>query len=383
VANTLSNYNPTFYANEALIQLKKALGLAGRVYRAYEVERNAFNRGDTINIRRPGTFTAASAPSGSAQDITPSSVAISLDQFREVTFKVRDDELAFTGQRIIDEHIQPAAYALADELDQFIAAYYWKVPWWKTQESSASILDIVNVRKIMRNNKVPIDDGNLHLMVNGDMEARFLTLEQFTNASTIGSSNTSLMRGSMGQPKFGFEVFANQNVPNHVKGTLTDVAGAIVGTPAKGAVSLDLGSLTDTETIKKGDMFTIAGHTQQYVVTADATVTTTTVTIGCYPGIEAACTGGEVVTFTVGTCDNNLAFHRNWFGLVVAPLPSTQPQTGGAAVAVATDDVSGISLRATQWYVGGEKQNYVSLDILYGGEVLDPNLAVRLRGAVT
>ena len=34
--NTLGIYDPLFYAQEALIQLEKALGLAGRVHRGYD-----------------------------------------------------------------------------------------------------------------------------------------------------------------------------------------------------------------------------------------------------------------------------------------------------------------------------------------------------------
>src|SRR4051812_42795680 len=107
MANTLSIYDPLFYANEALIWLKKALGLAGRVHRGYDASPQ--QQGSVIQIRRPSTFTAQNAPS-SPQDISAGMVPITLDQWKEVKFKLTDKELTFTKEKIISEHIQPAAY---------------------------------------------------------------------------------------------------------------------------------------------------------------------------------------------------------------------------------------------------------------------------------
>ncbi len=91
MANTLSVYDPIFYAQEALIQLEKALGMAGRVYRGYE--KSPQEPGKVISIRRPSTFTAQDAP-GSDMDIDAGEVQIILDQWKEVKFKLTDKELA-------------------------------------------------------------------------------------------------------------------------------------------------------------------------------------------------------------------------------------------------------------------------------------------------
>ena len=58
--NTLGIYDPIFYAQEALVQLEKALGLAGRVHRGYDSTPQQL--GSTIQIRRPGIFTATAMP---------------------------------------------------------------------------------------------------------------------------------------------------------------------------------------------------------------------------------------------------------------------------------------------------------------------------------
>ncbi len=59
MANTLSPYNPTFYAAEALILLQNALGMANRVYRGYETERKGYNLGETVQVRKPSEFQGA------------------------------------------------------------------------------------------------------------------------------------------------------------------------------------------------------------------------------------------------------------------------------------------------------------------------------------
>ena len=68
MANTLGNYNPIFYANEALIWLQKALGMASRVHLGYDAERRSVSQGQTISIRRPGSFTAQKGSSRGTTD---------------------------------------------------------------------------------------------------------------------------------------------------------------------------------------------------------------------------------------------------------------------------------------------------------------------------
>ena len=64
--NTLSVYNPIFYAQEALLALEKNLGMASLVHRGYDKQPQ--QRGSVIAIKSPATFSAENAPS-SAQDL--------------------------------------------------------------------------------------------------------------------------------------------------------------------------------------------------------------------------------------------------------------------------------------------------------------------------
>lgn len=384
MANTLGYYNPEFYANEALIQLEKALGMAARVYRGYDEERRSYGRGEYINIHKPGTFTAQDAPS-SAQNLDTESVQIQLAYWREVKFKLTDKELSFTSERIVDDHIRPAAYALADDIDQKLSLLYKDVPWYHDEAGSGlAVADLTGVRRVMFDNAVPVHDlGRLHLMVDGKSESELLALSAFSQQQGAGDAGVNTqMRGSLGM-KFGMEVFANQNVQTHTPGASTDNAGTLNGAHVKGATTVSLTAFEAAGTFKKGDILIITGDAQQYVITADGSFSSgANAAVPIYPALAQAASGGEVATLNLEATKTtqNLAFHRNAFAIAMAPL-SEMGDGRGAQIAAVTDPVTGLSLRSRIFYVGDTSTVYVALDVLYGVKTLDGNLAARLRSA--
>jgi len=381
MANTLGVYNPIFYAQEALIHLEKALGLAARVHRGYDEERRTFNRGETINIRRPSTFTAADAPA-TAADLGTETVALTLSYWREVKFKLSDKELAFTQQRIIDDHIRPAAYALADDIDQKLRDEALNIPWFYDIAATPAVDDLTGTRKVMFDNAVPVNDiGRMHFMAGGALEQGLLNLSAFTQQQGAGDMGVaSQMRGSLGT-KFGMEVFANQNVTTHTKGTASTGALLVDGATAIDATTINLDAASVTGTLVPGDTFVIAGNTQRYAVTNTVTASGNAFTgVTFTPALAAAAADNASVTVSLDDHTINLGFHRNAFALVTAALPDMANQLGARVVSV-TDPVTGLAIRSRIYYVGNSSEVHVALDVLYGVGTLDPNLACRARGA--
>lgn len=365
--------------NEALIWLQKALGMAARVHRGYEAERNAYERGDTIRIRRPATLVAQPAPSA-AQNLNTTTVNILLDQWQEAKFELTDKELAYTQDLIIREHIQPAAYAIADKIDQDLAALYKDIPWLYDYGTATDHTIITGGYGVLFNNLTPMTPGMIHLMVDGTLQTYFQNSQVFHSAGVTGSglNEGTLLRGTLGT-RFGVEVFANQNTPVHVAGTAAstgDTAGTAAATAA-GSSTLAVTGFTGTETVKKGDSFVIAGNTQRYVVTSDLAWTAGGGTIGISPPLVAATAGTEAVTFTAqsASASNALIFHEHAFALAMAPLPDNLP---GIEVSTAQDPVTGLSVRARRWADGNNSKVVVALDALYGVKTLNPQLAARL-----
>ena len=375
--NVLGVYNPTFFAQEALEQLEKVLGMAFFVHRGFDP--SPTQRGDTISIRRPGVFTAAAMPIATASDLETETVSIVLDAWEGVVFSLTDKELSHTKERIIDEHIRPAAIAVADSIDQDLAGLYVDVPFFLDASDPGAISDFTGVRKLMFDNKVPTRPRSL--MLNGEREADYLELEVFHSAEKGVDAELAQREGFLGR-KFGFDIFANQNVATHVTGTVvsgSDQLGAVVGAHLKGVTALAVDSFAPTETFKRGDTFTIAGDLQRYAVAADATLSGGAITLSITPSLQIAVSGTEVITVRVQTLlEENLAWYRNAFALAMAPL-SDVGNAAGARMGIAIDPKTALSLRSRLWYEGKEAAVFVGIDALWGVKTLNGNMAIRLN----
>jgi hypothetical protein len=384
MSNNTTPYDPIWYAQFGLQQLEKSLGLAARVYRG--VDKAPQQPGSVIQLKRPGTFTAQAAPSA-AQDLGPVSINVTLDQWYEVKFALTDKELNYTQEQIINDHIRPAAVALADKIDQALVALLKRFPYHTSVTlSTAAVTDITAARRVLFTNRVPLDD--VHMMIDGYLEEKFLGLAAFTQwqgAGDVGVS--SQMRGTLGT-KFGFEIFANQNVGTHTSGTCADTTGAIdfgSGTTAvyaKGATMIHVDGMTSGGTAAAGDYIIISGDSQPYAITAAVTFTGGEADVYIDPPLAQAVDEDTVVTLyqpagNGATRTENFAFHRNGLCLAMAPL-STLANQLGARVETVTDPITGLSLRSRMYYDGDNSKVIVALDVLYGVKVIDNNMGVRM-----
>lgn len=391
MANYTTPYDPVFYAQEALMVLENALGMAARVHRGYDAERKSANVGSTIQIRKPGSFSTQAGGTGTAADVAPNYITISVNNWREVKFALTDQELAYTSEKIIQEHISPAVYALANYIETQLTGLYKYVPWSYSMAATQTEADIVGARKILRDNAGSLMDTDpVHFAIDSTLEAAFLNRAVFHSAATAGEQENkmALLRGHLGT-RFGVEHFVQQTLSSHTSGTVisgsNDVLGALAATAAIRATSISVNGLTGVETIVAGDSFVLAGNTQRYVATATATVADQATTISCYPALVQQYSSGIVITFEkdnasvhAGSYYYNLMFHRNAFAFATAPLPMIG-DGAGARMAVITDPRTGLSLRSRVAYTDSTATVNVTLDVLFGVKCLDPNLAVVCR----
>ncbi|GAI94219.1 unnamed protein product, partial [marine sediment metagenome] len=140
---------------------------------------------------------------------------------------------------------------------------------------------------------------------------------------------------------------------------------------------LTIVAVTATCTVKTGDIITVTNtdaSTTNYVILEDATCALTPGTaVEHYPVItdEAAEAVIAAVIDTGGA--NNIAFHKNAFALVTAPL---LPPMGGARATV--ENYKGLSCRVVYGYDMSKKVDTVSIDMLVGVKALTEELACRL-----
>jgi len=390
--NYTDPYNPTFYAQEGLIILEEALGMAGRVYRGFDNERRSVNKGETIQIRKPGTFSTQPGGTGTPSDINSQYITISVDKWREVKFGLTDQELAYTGPDIINEHIAPAVYAIADYIEEQLTDEYKNVPWSHDMESTISAADIIDTRKVLRDNAgALVQRGDLlHFAIDSYLESKFLNLDIFHQAATTGEgvNRGAILNGSLGT-RFGVEHFVQQTLADHTGGSVltgTDQAGTCSATVAIRATSVAVTGLTGDKTLKAGDSFVIAGNSQRYSITADAAVTSEgTATLFFYPQAVQEYNENSVITFEDASESNfadryhsNIMFHRNAFAIALAPLPEIGNEAG-ARMSTIVDPRTKLSMRARVAYDDTKAKVLVTLDVLFGVKTIEPNLAVIAR----
>lgn len=364
MSNTL--ITPSVIAKQALMVTENNLVAGALVHRDLDNELAA-NIGDTITVRKPATFTAqewTSATGWSAQNATEGSVAVKLEKLPDVSFEVTSKELALSVKDFTTQLLEPACRALAQYIDAGILKLAKDIPHFVDVSSTPVIKDLADIGAKLSNNKAPMDLRRL--VLSPTSQAKYIVLDAVLHAEKSGA--TAALRDSNMGKVLGLDTYMDQNVDTQVVGTL--VAGKATGTV--GDTTIDLTDTTSGGTIKAGQLITIAGDTTQYVVTADKTATTTSLSdLPIYPALAKTCSGAAI-TVDSGT-QNNIAFHRNAFCLATRALPAP---LGGATGAVMS--YNGLSIRVVYDYDIGAKSNKISLDMLCGFKTLDTNLACRL-----
>lgn len=394
MANNLGGFDLTDFAATAISTLHDKLGIAARVFRGYE--QRPGQKGNTITIGKPAQGTVNDFGTG-AVDVSDGQVDITLDYHREIHFALTEKQLHGTMDDIVAIHAAPQLKNLAGDIDAKLAALYKGTPWAVDVNTSANqeAANIIDPRKVLAENGVDVDSGEIYLAVNAAEEARFLK-SGLVQADYVGEEAARLMALQGSFMMFGgVNVFRSGKIQTHTSGTVVtggnDVAGAAAAAGAVGDTSLAIDALSGSETIVPGDSFVFANHSQRYVATATTTLSTGAGTVTFSPPLVAAVPDNTVVTFEAGASTNagnyyaNIMFHREAFALATAPLQSeqgsAQARAQGYMVENFVDDETGLALRFMMWYERASGLN-VAADILYGVKVLDPNKACLLRGDV-
>lgn len=368
MSNNLLSVNEI--AKESLMRLQNNLVMGGLVYTDFE---DVFsNKGDTVNVRKPATFTAKEFTTATeAQGINESTVAVKLDKIADVTVEVTSKELGLNIQDFGNQVIDGAMQALAQKIDADLLELYKDVPYVSgtAGQTPAALADIANIGKALNNNKVPF--ANRKLVIDPEAQAKLIILDAIAGADKSGSTQ-GLRDANMGRV-LGFDSYLDQNVVTHTKGTLDANATGTVDVSTD-ATKVTVASGGNKGTVKKGDIVKFADVTGTYVVVADAVTDADGAGIfNVYPALKEDITTKKITV--TGAHVANLGFHKNAFALVNRPqaLPM-----GGATGYVA--NYNGLSIRVTMGYTMSSKVNTVSFDILYGVKTLQPELACRMLG---
>lgn len=382
MSNLLTAVTPRLLA-QGLMALRQVAIMPQLVNRGYDTL--AGLKGSSIDIPIPSAIAVQAVSPGatppSTADITPTNVTISLNNWYEAPFYLSDSDMLTAMDGTIPMQASEAIKALANQVNNDIFALYKKFFGYAgtagTTPFASTTAAITDVRKVLNNQSCPIDDRRLVLDPNAEANALSLSAFQYVNQS----GNAGVMsEGQLGR-RLGFDTYMHQLVPTHTAGTIT------TGLIAKASTVVAVGAITCAATtaastgacaLVVGDIILFSGDSQTYVLTAVATQASaaTDVTLNFLPGKKVALAGSETITVKASHTVN-LAFHRDAIAFATRPLESSAEGLGNIMQA-AVDPSSGLSLRLE---ISREfKRTRFSYDILYGTQVVRPELGARLAG---
>ena len=399
MANTLTNIMPKILAR-GLMVLRETCIMPRLVNGDYSAE--AAKKGSTIDVPVPTAVTTQNVAPGTVPvtqgDQAPGLVQVSLDNWKQ------NKPIHLTDKELVDidrnAHFLPmqlgeAVRGLSADVNQSIFAKYKGVlrgvfgstGTAGTTPFASTVVDATNARKNL--NKQLCPKGSRRGVLDWDAEANALALSPFADAEKTMSALVKI-EGEVGR-KYGIDWFADDHVPTHTAGTL---GGALTGTLV--ISNEDIGdtrivTLTsdnaaeDDKTIVQGDILTIAGDTQTYVVIGAGPYTLTGSTgaqtisnLDIYPGLRFEPAGTEALT-VAATHVVNLVFHRDAFAFATRPLvQNTIDLQLGSKILSMQDAKTGLTLRLE--VSRQHKQVSWEFDILWGVELVRPEMAVRILG---
>lgn len=378
MSNTLTGVMPKILAR-GLMSLRQRVIMPRLVNNSYSIE--AAKKGDVINVPIPAPKTAtAVTPSNTPpapSDSAPSSVQIALDQWYHSDFHLTDKELTQIDrlEHFIPMEMDEAIKALANKVNQHIFSKYVKVYGYVgtagTTPFGTDITVATGLKKVLNQQLCPKEERRA--VIDFSAEANATALAPFRDASQSTDKNV-IIEGELGR-KVGFDWYADDHVPTHTKGAagtvLVDQADVEVGD-----TTVHFDGLTAKASV--GDVFTVAGDSQTYVVTAASDLASTDGDMTFQPPAQVAWANDAAVTFKASHVVN-LGFHRDAFAFATRPLvASTIDLELGNKIMSMQDPKSGIVLRLeiSRQY----KQTVWDFDILWGAELVRAELAARLAG---
>lgn len=367
--NLLEEVTPKLLA-QGLLALRGTCIMPRAVNRDYDVI--AQQRGATVNVPIPSAIPVADVNPGpnapNTGDVEPESVPIALDQWKEAPFYLTDKDMKQVMDGTIPMQASEAISGLAETVDSFILNQYKGVYGYvgtagTTPFSDGKTKDATQAAKVLNLQRAP--KPNRRFVVDPETEASALELRAFQDASFSGE--TFGIKDGVINRKLGFDWFMDQNVPTHT--TSASLGDWVADSEAKGHKELTI-TLGATEP-DVGDVFTIAGQTQTYVIKSYSGGKALIA-----PNLVESVADGSLLTFKASHTVN-LAFHRDAIAFAVRPLEDLGNGLGNLITAQ-VDPVSGLALRLE---ISREhKRTRFSYDILYGAALVRPQLITRLAG---
>lgn len=381
MANTLTSLLVTIMAR-GLPSLRKACVMPSLVRTDFSME--LAKKGKTIDLPVPQALTVAdvtaSATPFATTNLTPTTKQITLDKWKHVSFALSDQELSQieADATFIPMEMGEAFKALGEQVNGDLMALYKDIFGYVgtagTTPFASTVVGATDSRKLLAQQLAPLNPR--YGVLDPAAMANALALAAFSQMQNVGDAG-AIREGVLGR-RYGADWAEDQQIPTHTAGTLA-TSPLINGAVSAGATTLNLDAVSLTGTLLAGDVFTVAGDTQTYVVVTGGTAAGNALNgVVFYPPSVLGFADNAAFTLKA-THVANLHFHRDAFALVVRPLADEASRlVPGLNQVTMADPLSGLPVRleVTRQY----KQTLFDIDILYGVKTLRPEYACRIAG---
>lgn len=416
--------NAQTYSNVMLLLLKNQL-VMGRLVDGRHKNEVTDENGLTTSIKRPPQFIAQNGPTLQAQDVLAGSVSVAVNQYKNVHISISDLEYVQSYNALMQsETMKSAASTLAHAIDSFLAE--------KTLEFSATAFGGAAGTFDPINTPQQFNAVHTELMENGVPNSDLNAIVTFKDGelmrgALLGGYIDDVNRTALSRVRIPIlseiDVYATQQAPVYTAGSHTMSAGPQVDGASQNVnyrnvkssmtQTLNLKGLGNNTTIKRGEVFTIAGvfaydnrnqralpKLRRFTVLADATASGTgtaavtvspaiivagsndgvsTVANSAFATVSAAPADSAALTFdSVANTSYQVrsAFHKRAIALVSAKL--VKPMTGESSFA--TDPETGVSIRYWRGSDIATGQHIHRWDMIFGAENVDRRLGARIWG---
>lgn len=404
MGNTL--LTPTAITRKALSVIHNKLAFVANIDKQHDNKHTFGGQkdGGSIQIRKPPQYTVREGAVINVQNATETYTTLNVDKQRGVDLNFTSTELTLDIDDFSERFLEPALSRLATYIDADAFSMFKSV--YNTVGAAGTIPTTALVylqggQKL--DEYVTPRDGMRNVIINPAAQAKTVdALKSLFHSG--GDVSKQYKSGTMGSNVLGFDNWSmSQNVPSITTGSRT---GSVLvdGTSNEGTTVIHMDAFTGaTDTIKKGEVFTVAGvyavnpeskqtlgALQQFVVTEDfaavsnegdvsVSPTLYTSTSGAVQTISALPTNEAVITFLNTTAsttyDQNLCFHKNAFTFATANMEMP------SGVDFASRNVlDGISMRIVRDYDINNDSFPCRIDVLYGYLAQRVEWAARIQG---
>lgn len=396
---------------ESLLHLENEMVMAKLVSRDYEAEYEKPQKaGASIRIRKPVRGQVRTGNVRQVQDVDEGNTTLTVSTLVGADLDFTNVDMTLSVEKFSERYLKPQMSVIANHIDLALhAELYQHCPNWvgTAGQSVDSYRDYTYGPQRLDELAVPTGE-RAGILSPGDYWG---TVASVTALSANAPVRSALENASLGRYA-NTDTYMSQNVKAHTVGTWAGDSPQVDGATqasnwatAKSTTytsqTLNIKNLTNANTIKKGDIFTIAGilavnpitgdaqdfPRQFCVISDDATISGTTATITITPAIitsgpyktcSEAPTDSDAITVkgtSATSYKQNLVFHPDAITLAIVPL-----EVPRGAVSCVQKSYKGITMRLIEGY---DMTNNISgwrFDVLYGVLAHQPHLATRLSG---